>query len=238
MASLAGSGRLSYDPAMKWLGLVLVLVLTGCSGKALKADVEMLCNAPVGPNTTPWEILVYASEYARTDELRQLLHEARSHKMVVHGFADRFEELMQKAGVESCKTLGKFRPLVISSEDGAGSDLVTDPGPTSPPSPPPPSVAPTQLEGSRISGDKNIVPDNVTKVEIARSVKGKIVTALKFCLSTDGSVSSVSLLKSSGFPAYDAKIQREMRTWRYRPYVVNGKATPVCSAVTYIYSQK
>jgi len=169
---------------------------------------------------------------------------------------------MQKAGVESCKTLGKFRPLVISSEDGAGSDLVmdpansrrgrgrpasedgagsdlvTDPGPTSPPSPPPPSVAPTQLEGSRISGDKNIVPDNVTKVEIARSVKGKIVTALKFCLSTDGSVSSVSLLKSSGFPAYDAKIQREMRTWRYRPYVVNGKATPVCSAVTYIYSQK
>jgi TonB family protein len=162
----------------------------------------------------------------------------RSGKMIVNEFADRFEELMQKAGVESCKTLGVFRPPVISSEDDAGSDLVTDPGATSPPSPPPPSVAPMQFEGLRLSGERNILPDDFTKDEIARSGKGKIVTSHKLCLSADGSVSRISLLKSSGFPAYDAKIQREMRTWRYRPYVVNGKASPVCTAVTYIYSQE
>ena len=26
--------------------------------------------------------------------------------------------------------------------------------------------------------------------------------------------------------------------WRYKPYLVNGKAVPVCTAVTFIYSQK
>ena len=26
--------------------------------------------------------------------------------------------------------------------------------------------------------------------------------------------------------------------WRYRPYNVNGKAVPVCTAVTFIYSQR
>jgi hypothetical protein len=29
-----------------------------------------------------------------------------------------------------------------------------------------------------------------------------------------------------------------MRNWRYKPYLVNGKAVPVCTAVTFIYSQK
>ena len=43
---------------------------------------------------------------------------------------------------------------------------------------------------------------------------------------------------SSGFPAYDQKIQREMRNWKYRPFMVNGKAAPVCTAVTFIYQQK
>jgi hypothetical protein len=26
--------------------------------------------------------------------------------------------------------------------------------------------------------------------------------------------------------------------WRYKPYNVNGKPVPVCTAVTFIYSQK
>ena len=47
------------------------------------------------------------------------------------------------------------------------------------------------------------------------------------------------MLKSTGFPAYDNKILSKMRgEWRYKPYMVNGKAVPVCTAVTFIYSQK
>jgi len=46
------------------------------------------------------------------------------------------------------------------------------------------------------------------------------------------------MLKSTGFPAYDSKIQTKIRgEWRYKPYNVNGKAVPVCTAVTFIYNQ-
>jgi hypothetical protein len=94
------------------------------------------------------------------------------------------------------------------------------------------------LEGSRIAGTKDIVPDDVTKTEIQRSGKDKIVTSYKLCITVGGDVSNVQMLKSSTFPAYDAKIQRTIKgEWRYRPYAVNGKVVPVCTAVTFIYSQ-
>jgi len=116
-------------------------------------------------------------------------------------------------------------------------------GPPPPPPPAPPqNVSPTMLEGSRIAGDKNIVPDDDTKTAITRAeAKGgpsRIVASLKLCLDDTGAVSSVSLLKSSGYPAYDAKLIATIRTtWRYRPFIVNGRATAVCTAVTFIYAQ-
>jgi periplasmic protein TonB len=111
-----------------------------------------------------------------------------------------------------------------------------------PPPPPPPAaprnIAPTALEAQRIGGEKNILPDDVTKTEIQRAGKTKIVTSVKICLSATGSVATLNVIKASGFPAYDQKIQREMRNWKYRPFMVNGKAAPVCTAVTFIYQQK
>jgi protein TonB len=118
-----------------------------------------------------------------------------------------------------------------------GAAAAPPPPPPPPPPAPPQNVAPTALEQQRDRGDKNIVPDDVTKTEISRSGKDKLIGSFKICISTGGDVSAVNQLKSSGFPAYDAKIQREMRGWHYRPFMVNGKAAPVCTAVTFIYSQ-
>ena len=128
--------------------------------------------------------------------------------------------------------------------NGVGGGAVGGlPGPPPPPPPPPPpaapqNVPPTLLEGSRIAGNKNIVPDDVTKTEISRSGKDRIVGSFKLCITVDGNIASISQLKGTGFGAYDQKIQSEMRAWRYKPYMVNGKAVPVCTAVTFIYSQK
>ncbi len=125
-----------------------------------------------------------------------------------------------------------------------GGDLNGVMGAPPPPPPPPPpapptNVPPTLLEGSRIAGEKMISPDDVTKTEISRSGKDRIVGSFKLCLTVGGAISSVNMLKSTGFPAYDNKIQNKMRNeWRYKPYMVNGKAVPVCTAVTFIYSQK
>ncbi len=114
-----------------------------------------------------------------------------------------------------------------------------------PPPPPetkqeePPQVVPQQaVEQQRLSGDKNIVPDDTTKLAIKRDGLARVVTTVKMCLSSSGSVSKLDLLKSSGYPAYDSLIKSTMRRWKYRPFKVNGKAVPVCTAVTFIYNQK
>jgi protein TonB len=112
------------------------------------------------------------------------------------------------------------------------------PPPPPPPPAPPQNVPPTMLEGSRIAGEKNILPDDVTKTEIQRSGKEKLVGSFKLCLTVGGEIQQVTMLKSTGFPAYDSKIQTKIRgEWRYKPYNVNGKAVPVCTAVTFIYNQ-
>jgi len=75
----------------------------------------------------------------------------------------------------------------------------------------------------------------VTKTEIQRSGKDKIIGSFKLCINAGGAVTSVKMLKSTGFPAYDSKIQSKMNgEWKYRPYAVNGRAVPVCTAVTFI----
>lgn len=111
-----------------------------------------------------------------------------------------------------------------------------------PPPPPPPSsvlnVASQALNVNRIAGERNIVPDDATKADISQSGKDKIVGSYKLCITTEGNISSVTQVKSTDFPAYDQKIMNTIRgEWRYRPFMVNGRATPVCTAVTFIYSQ-
>jgi outer membrane biosynthesis protein TonB len=79
----------------------------------------------------------------------------------------------------------------------------------------------------------------VTKSEIQRSGKDRVIGSFKLCITVGGEVQSVKQLKSTGFPAYDSRILSTIQgSWRYKPYNVNGKAVPVCTAVTFIYSQK
>ena len=112
------------------------------------------------------------------------------------------------------------------------------PPPPPPPPRPPQLVAPGLLEAVRIAGTKDIAPDAATQAEIAKSGKSKIMGSYKICVDTQGKPLRITLMKSTGFPAYDARIAAEMKRWRYRPFLVNGTATPVCTAVTFIYSSR
>ena len=130
---------------------------------------------------------------------------------------------------------------VVGGQVGGVVGGVVAPPPPPPPPPPPAkieTVTPQALEAQRISGDKNITPDDVTKTEIQRSGKSKLVVPVKLCVTETGRVKSVHVLKSSGFSAYDSKIKKEMGAWKYRPFTVNSKAVPVCTAITLIYVQK
>jgi periplasmic protein TonB len=124
---------------------------------------------------------------------------------------------------------------------GVVGGVITSAPPPPPPPPPPPAapqiVPPAVLQGNRISGDPQIIPDDVTKTEIQRSGKTRIIASAKLCLDKEGNVASVNLVKSSGFPSYDDKIRTQMNGWRYRPFTVNGAAVQVCTAITFIYQQ-
>lgn len=116
------------------------------------------------------------------------------------------------------------------------------PFPAPPPPPPPPpmvhNVPPTLLEGARISGNRIIMPEDETKGAIQRAGIPRVTGSFKLCIDATGAIKNVTVLKPTGFVAYDQKIQREIWQWAYRPYHVNGKAVAVCTAVTYIYSQR
>ena len=100
------------------------------------------------------------------------------------------------------------------------------------------SVASVALDANRIAGDKNIVPDDATQTEMRRRGSDKAIGAFKLCLAASGDIGSVSLIKSTGFAEYDWKIQTTIRNkWRYKPFLVNGQASPVCTAVRFVYSQ-
>ena len=115
------------------------------------------------------------------------------------------------------------------------------PPPIQAPTPPvvvPKIVLPSALEASRIAGEKQIVPDDVTKIEIQRAGKDSLVGVYKVCVGTAGEVTSVSVMKPTGFAAYDTRIASTIRgSWRYRPFLIEGKPAPVCTAVRFEYSQ-
>jgi eukaryotic-like serine/threonine-protein kinase len=132
-------------------------------------------------------------------------------------------------------------PALAVATPAAASPSVTLPLPAAPPPLPMPvqTVTPTALDANRIAGERDIVPDNLTQSEIGRAGVDKVVGAFKVCIAADGAITTVSQLKSTGFPGYDNKILNTIRgKWRYRPFIVNAKPVPVCTAVRFIYSQK
>lgn len=98
------------------------------------------------------------------------------------------------------------------------------------------NVPPIALDAYRLGGDKDIVPDEATKRAIATAGDSKVVGSFKLCVDTSGKVSSVKPLKSTLFAAYDQTIEQAIHGWTYRPFVRDGKPTPVCTAVTFIYT--
>ena len=108
---------------------------------------------------------------------------------------------------------------------------------------PPPAVpqvvAPAALDAYRIAGERTIVPDAVTMDAISRAGADTVVSTYKLCVTAEGNINVLTQMRSSNFPAYDEKIRNTIRRdWRYRPFLLNGKPTPVCTALRFIYSQR
>ena len=139
-----------------------------------------------------------------------------------------------EGGVEGGVVGGVVGGVIGGVEGGVlGGVLGGEPPP--PPPPDEPKVVPqVALEQQRTSGDPEIHPPNDVATKISRAGK-KSVGVVKMCLNSGGSVKSLNMLKSTGHPSYDAKLKSKMQGWKYRPFLVNGKAVPVCTSVTFVY---
>jgi len=97
------------------------------------------------------------------------------------------------------------------------------------------TIAPNVAAGLRTAGNDQIHAPDSTRVTMLHEGKDRVVGTVKLCIGTDGAIDSAGVLRSTGYPDYDAKLIAEMRAWRYSPYRVNGEAVPFCTAVTVVY---
>lgn len=97
-------------------------------------------------------------------------------------------------------------------------------------------VAPSVLQGLRISGETQLRPSSSTQSMMSRDGTSQVRGTVKLCVAADGAVTSAALLLSTKYSEYDATLLSAVRGWRYRPYTLNGTAVPACSTVTFVYT--
>ncbi len=124
-------------------------------------------------------------------------------------------------------------------EDTGDVAAVASPNPVTPATSDAPTfIAPTSIEQLRLAGVKAIIPDHATATHMQRMKVSTVRVGVKLCLAADGTIASTNMLTSSGFGDFDRKIFNTIRaTWKYRPFTRNGVGMPVCTTVTFIYSQ-
>jgi hypothetical protein len=144
----------------------------------------------------------------------------------------------------------RFRPFIVNGEGMAVCSLVLLAFP--PPvagesfSVPPlgtrrfdrPFLDGTIMSVRRESGDVLIQPSRKVKSAISSAGLRTVVGAFSFCIDATGHVEDVVADRPTGIPSYDHDLIEGIKTWKYRPYLHQGKAIPVCTAATFVYSQE
>jgi hypothetical protein len=119
--------------------------------------------------------------------------------------------------------------MIISACCVAAVTAHADPGSKTPH---PPNVAPATLETSRTAGSPSIPPDEQTQKQIISDGRPIAAATVMFCIDEKGVVKTVKILGSSGYQKWDDLIQSTISAqWRFRPFVVDGAPSAVCTAM-------
>jgi hypothetical protein len=98
-----------------------------------------------------------------------------------------------------------------------------------------PGVAQTVPAGElkKVSGDEPDLraPDIQDSIKAGGGYVVELKTSLHVCIDATGAVSGLEFTHSSGLAAYDIAAAKAVKTWRYEPYLVGGKATAVCTTL-------
>lgn len=110
-------------------------------------------------------------------------------------------------------------------------------GSPTPPPPPPPKPTGPKLISAKLGRGQLLIDPNDERYRVklppplARSGE-TYVAMLKVCVSAQGTVTSVQLMKSAT-PAIDGQFPSVIGRWRYRPLIAEGAPTPFCYPLRY-----
>lgn len=99
-------------------------------------------------------------------------------------------------------------------------------------------ISSAALAARRTSGEAIIAPPERVRARIVRDRKQGVTAKLKLCLSEEGRITTVEVLESSGFRAYDHALMEGVWTWEHRPVMVDDQPVPVCALLTFTYAPR
>jgi|GEM_PF-1732324 len=90
---------------------------------------------------------------------------------------------------------------------------------------------------TRIFGVTRIQPDDRDKTVIGKSKVDAIEVVVEYCIDEQGSVGKEFLVEPSGLPSYDAKVIAYVKQWKFKPFLIAGVPSRVCSGLKIHYTQ-
>ncbi len=97
------------------------------------------------------------------------------------------------------------------------------------------NISPTTLEPLRTKGKAAIAPDAATRSALVKAKVTHVSGVWRACFDLHGAFVSAQSIRSTGYPPYDATIENALADWAFRPYAVDGVASPVCIVTTVAY---
>jgi len=187
--------------------------------------------------------LLHPSEQSLTQHLRLCINTAGS---ITHVLPASSPSLARLDAFRPLIRNWTFKPFVAAGRPTAACAIValtypsTAPTVNRLPAPPPVSkqgnivytVHPRDANERQLTGNRAISPDDKSGLH-GRRLQG----SFKLCIDESGHYERGVLLQTTGLPSYDAEIARELMKWTYKPYLIDGKPVPFCTAITFIYTQ-
>ena len=100
----------------------------------------------------------------------------------------------------------------------------------------PASVEPSALQAHQLSSNTDVLNSKRIRDLMIRNHVTSLRAVLRLCVDPTGLVAESTLIERTGYPEYDGKLVEASRGWQYRPFLINGVPTPVCSTVEFLYS--
>lgn len=147
------------------------------------------------------------------------------------------EQSKPEAAAESAVDHGEPNGQLGGQVGGVPGGVVGGVVGASPPPPPPAKPSGPKIVSASIGRGQLLIDPNAeryrVKLPLALARSGETYTAmLRLCVSAEGGVTSVQVLKGAG-AALDGQFPSVMGRWRYRPLLVDNVPTPFCYLLRY-----